>query len=105
MWVTCGLTVAGSGDLAVDKRDRRSVPSGASEEAKVKVPSTLHSLLARHERVILIQTLAANGFSRTRAAEALGISRQYLWHRVRILNIDPNALPRRYPGRPRKKFV
>lgn len=85
-------------------KGRRRAP-GAEAPKVAKEPSTLHSLLARHERLILIQTLAANGFSRTRAAEALGITRQHLWHRVRVLKIDPSALPRRHPGRPRRKFV
>jgi DNA-binding NtrC family response regulator len=67
-------------------------------------PRTLHELLALHERLIIIKSLQACGFSRKRAAEALGVSRNYLWRRMRILHIDFQALPRTTPGRPRKKL-
>lgn len=83
-------------------RGRRHLPDQKMLKTQ---PSTLHSLLASHERLILIRTLAANGFSRVKAAEALGISRQHLWHRVLLLKIDRSVLPRRHPGRPRKKFT
>jgi DNA-binding NtrC family response regulator len=66
---------------------------------------TLHELLALHERVILIQALQMNHFSRTRAAESLGVSRNYLWRRMRMLRIDFSVLPRTTPGRPRKRTV
>ena len=67
------------------------------------VPRTLHELLALHERLILIQALQRHDFSRTKAAESLGVSRNYLWRRMKILHIDFAALPRTTPGRPRKR--
>lgn len=67
------------------------------------IPRTLHELLALHERVIIIKALQVNRFSRTRAAESLGVSRNYLWRRMRLLHIDFQALPRTTPGRPRKR--
>lgn len=67
------------------------------------VPRTLDELLALHERVIIIKALQVNNFSRTRAAESLGISRNRLWRRMCILHIDFAALPRTTPGRPRKR--
>ncbi len=66
-------------------------------------PRTLHELLALHERLVIIKTLQACEWSRKRAAEALGVSRNYLWRRMRILHIDFSALPRTTPGRPRKR--
>lgn len=67
------------------------------------VPRTLQELLALHERLILIQALQRHYFSRTKAAESLGITRNYLWRRMKILQIDFAALPRTTPGRPRKR--
>lgn len=67
------------------------------------IPKTLHELLAIHEKIIIIKTLQQHNFSRTHAAEALGVSRNYLWRRMRILHIDFAALPRTTPGRPRKR--
>lgn len=66
-------------------------------------PRTLHELLALHERLIIIQSLQKNEFSRTKAAIALGVSRNYLWRRMKLLQIDFKALPRTTPGRPRKR--
>ena len=68
-----------------------------------KPPRTLPELLALHERLIIVRTLAENEFSRTRAAGALGISRVDLWRRMRRLHIDNVAAPRTSAGRPRKK--
>jgi DNA-binding NtrC family response regulator len=66
-------------------------------------PRTLHELLALHERLIIIQALQRHAFSRTQTAESLGVSRNYLWRRMRLLHIDFAALPRTTPGRPRKR--
>ncbi len=67
------------------------------------IPRTLHELLALHERLIIIKALQQHNFSRTRAAASLGVSRNYLWRRMKILHIDFKALPRTTPGRPRKR--
>lgn len=61
---------------------------------------TLLELLDRHERLIIIQTLSQNGFSRKRAATALGVTRLDLWRRMRRLAIN---VKRTTPGRPRAK--
>ena len=61
---------------------------------------TLAELLAQHERVIIVQTLAQHGFSRKRAAEVLGVTRTDLWRRMRRLKIE---VRRTSLGRPHKK--
>lgn len=64
---------------------------------------TLAELLGLHERLIIIQTLQQNAFSRRRTAEALGLTRAQLYRRMSILNIDTSVLPRTSTGRPRRK--
>lgn len=68
-----------------------------------RVPLSLREVLRRHERVVIVQTLQANGFSRARAAEALQVTRKQLWRRMRALDMDFKALPVVRTGRPRKK--
>lgn len=75
------------------------------ETGRPRVAKTLHEILALHERLIIIQALQRNGFSRTKAAESLGVSRNYLWRRMRLLSVDFSSLPRTTPGRPRKSTV
>lgn len=65
-----------------------------------KAPRTLAEHLAIHERLVIIQTLALQGYSRKRTAEILGVTRNYLWSRMRRLSID---VPRTTPGRSKKK--
>lgn len=55
-----------------------------------------------HEKLIIVRTLAANGYSRTRTAAALGITRAGLWKRMRALAIGAAEAPRTTPGRPKK---
>lgn len=74
-------------------------------DGKPRTPKTLSELLAAHERLILIQALQLNGFSRQLTALSLGITPNQLWRRMTILKIDFAALPRNAPGRPRKKLV
>ena len=62
-------------------------------------PRTLAEHLASHERLVIIQTLALQGYSRKKTADVLGITRNYLWSRMRKLNID---VPRTTVGRPKK---
>lgn len=64
-----------------------------------KAPLTLSDLLALHERLLIVQTLSRHGFSRKRAAEALGVTRLDLWRRMRKLKIE---VKRTSPGRPAK---
>lgn len=83
---------------------RRMMPRTEGQPPGRQV-KTLHDLLALHERFIIIQTLERHRFSRQKAAEALGVTRNYLWRRMRLLGVDFSALPRTTPGRPRKKLV
>lgn len=62
---------------------------------------TLPRLLELHERLIIVQTLTRHGFSRSRTATALGISRTHLWRRMKRLGIDAE---RTTPGRPSRKI-
>jgi DNA-binding NtrC family response regulator len=63
---------------------------------------SLRELLRQHERLIIIRTLQACGLSRTRTAQALQVTRNQLWRRMRDLRMDFAALPAVLPGRPRK---
>lgn len=71
--------------------------------ARPMVPKTLPELLAAHERIIIISALQRFGFSRTKTAVSLGVSRGYLWRRMRGLHIDFSALPKVPAGRPKKR--
>jgi DNA-binding NtrC family response regulator len=62
-------------------------PGAASRE-----PRTLPEILAAHERVLIIEALAQCRGSRTRAAAALGIRRERLYRRMRLLQIDLEAI-------------
>jgi DNA-binding NtrC family response regulator len=68
-------------------------------------PRTLAEILAVHERIVIIQTIQLNNGSRKMAADALGISRNHLWRRMKALKIDLKAIPRTSPGRPKKQSV
>lgn len=75
---------------------------GSSPEERSRAPKTLPELLAAHERIIIISALQRFDFSRTATAKSLGVSRNYLWRRMRGLHIDFSAIPRSPPGRPKK---
>jgi DNA-binding NtrC family response regulator len=64
-------------------------------------PKTLPELVAAHERVIIIAALSRLRFDRQAAAKALGVSRVYLWRRIKILGIDMTQMPRSTGGRPK----
>ena len=64
-------------------------------------PTTLNELLRQHERLIIVRTLQACGFSRGRTAETLGLSRSQLWRRMRVLHRNAGELPVVITGRPR----
>lgn len=53
-----------------------------------RAPRTLKELLEAHEKVIIEKTLVVQGWSRTGAARALGISRMWLWRRMKVLGIN-----------------
>ena len=63
---------------------------------------SLDEILRRYERLIIIQVLQANDFSRTKAAGALRVSRHNLWRRMKLLKIDFSGMPKVIMGRPRK---
>ena len=54
---------------------------------------TLAEIMASYERVIIIQALQLNGFSRTLTAASLGIRRNQLYKRIKILNIQLSEMP------------
>jgi len=68
----------------------------------VKVPKTLGEIMASHERIIILQALRLNGFSRKKTAISLGIGKTCLWQRMKKLKISYPEIPRDHRGRPRK---
>ena len=68
-------------------------------------PLSLREILQRQERVVIIRTLQACDFSRSRTAEILQVSRSQLWRRMRDLHMDTQALPVVRTGRPRGKAL
>jgi DNA-binding NtrC family response regulator len=54
----------------------------------VRIPRTLRDLVRSYERVVIIEALAKCGGSRTAAAKVLGVRRQYLYARIRVVGID-----------------
>ena len=72
-------------------------------EAAIRVPMSLDEILRRYERLIIIQALQANDFSRTKAARSLKVSRHNLWRRMQSLKIDFSEMPMFRTGRPRKE--
>ena len=65
---------------------------------------TLPEIMATYERIVIIQALQLNNFSRTLTAASLGIRRNHLYQRMKILKINLLEIPS-YPGRPRKKIL
>lgn len=56
-------------------------------------PATLRELLRKHERLVILETLRRNRFSRERTAEILGLSLPTLWRRMRDLEITAADAP------------
>ena len=63
---------------------------------------TLSEIMAAYERVVIIQALQLNNFSRTLTAVSLGIKRDRLYKRMRFLKINLREIPGS-TGRPRKR--
>ena len=59
-------------------------------------PRTLAEHLALQERIVIIQTLSVNNYSRKVTAKVLGVTRNHLWRRMRKLGIQ---VPRTTSGR------
>jgi DNA-binding NtrC family response regulator len=71
-----------------------------------KVPRTLPEIMAAYERIVIIEALQRNGFSRKRTAVSLGITRGLLYARIRLLKINLGELPSSsMRGRPRTKGI
>lgn len=63
----------------------------------------LDEMMAAYERLVIMQTLERNRWNRSKAAQALGISRRRLQYRMRALHFDLSAIPRDAPGRRNRK--
>ena len=74
-------------------------PAASGLQAK-----TLSEIMATYERIVIIQALQLNNFSRTLTAVSLGIRRNHLYQRMKILKINLLEIPS-FPGRPRKKAL
>jgi DNA-binding NtrC family response regulator len=68
-----------------------------------RAPLTYRELLANYERLILIKAIQLNSGSRTRAAASLGMRRELLYARIRVLGIDLRQLPARNGRPPRER--
>ena len=66
-----------------------------------RAPKTLPEIMAAYERVVIIQALQHNDFSRTKTAASLGVSTNFLWRRMRMLKMDLAAFPKIKSGRTR----
>lgn len=67
-------------------------------------PKTLPEIMHAYERIVIIKALQLNEFCRLKTAESLGVSRDYLYGRIRLLGIDLSQLPGRV-GRPKLERV
>jgi len=77
----------------------RMGPSRPAEPGRA--PKTLPEILAAYERVIIIQALQLNDFSRKKTAASLGVPCNFLWRRMRMLKMDLAAFPKIKSGRTR----
>ena len=90
-------------DFDMQRRsDVRSRSVSRRPEDASRAPMSLDEILKRYERLIIIQVLQANDFSRAKAARSLKVSRNNLWRRMQILKIDFSEMPMVRTGRPRK---
>lgn len=55
---------------------------------------SLPEIMAAYERLVIIQALQLNSFSRRETAVSLGISRSHLYSRIRLLKINLDLFPR-----------
>ena len=70
-----------------------------------KTPRTLPEIMAAYEKMIILQALKHNGFSRAMTAASLGVRRALLWRRMKLLKLDYTVVPKGHGGRPRKKVL
>jgi DNA-binding NtrC family response regulator len=73
-------TVKSTTSLGAVNNERNATPA--------REPRTLPEIVAAYERVVIIEALARCGGSRTRAAESLGVRREQLYRRIRILGVN-----------------
>lgn len=69
------------------------------------MPRTLPEIMAAYERVVIIQAMQHNGFCRAKTADSLGISRSFLYRRIRLLKINLKEIPTVKRGRPSKQEI
>jgi DNA-binding NtrC family response regulator len=67
-----------------------------------RVPLSLYEMLKRYERLLIIQSLQANDFSRVKTARSLKLTPKSLWRRMKSLAIDFSDMPTVRTGRPKK---
>ena len=90
-------------DLDMPQRsDVRSRSAARRPDEASRAPMSLDEILKRYERLIIIQVLQANDFSRSKTARSLRVSRHGLWRRMKSLKIDFSEMPMVRRGRPRK---
>lgn len=68
------------------------------------MPKTLPEIMAAYEKMIILQALKHNDFSRAKTATSLGVRRVLLWRRMKLLRIDHTMVPKGHRGRPLKKI-
>ena len=84
------------------QRRAESYPKAASRRPDERVPLSLYEMLKRYERLLIIQSLQANDFSRVKTARSLKLTPKSLWRRMRSLAIDFSDMPTVRTGRPKK---
>jgi DNA-binding NtrC family response regulator len=77
-------------------------PKAASRRPDERVPLSLYEMMKRYERLLIIQSLQANDFSRVRTARSLKLTPKSLWRRMKSLAIDFSDMPMVRTGRPKK---
>jgi two-component system nitrogen regulation response regulator GlnG len=64
----------------------------ATLNGTLPAPGLYERMLAQFERPLLVHTLRATGFNQIKAAEILGINRNTLRKKMRLLAIDSKAV-------------
>ena len=77
-------------------------PASVFRRSGTSPSRTLSEIMSAYERVVIIQALQLNSFSRTLTAASLGIKRDRLYKRMRFLKINLREIPGSI-GRPRKR--
>lgn len=83
-------------------RGRKTVPMAG---VPGKRGTSLDEMVSAYETMLIMETLAKNGWNRGRSAGALQISRRRLSFRMRKLGFDLKALPHDKPGRKKRQML